>query len=250
MSVSLEVRVLATPQELFQAAAKMFVSKANAAVERQGRFTVALSGGSTPKGLYTLLATDFQSSIPWERIFFFWGDERHVPPGHPDSNYRMAYTALLSKVPVPPQNVFRIPAEDQNPDAVAEAYEKTLRGFFQLRPGQLPRFDLLLLGMGPDGHTASLFPGTRALEERARLVAPNWVEKFKAYRITLTLPALNHSACIVFLVSGEDKATTLRSVLEGNSSAEQLPASMVRPTDGRLLWLLDRTAAGGLKLVP
>src|SRR5579863_9825227 len=163
---------------------------ANEAVAARGRFTIALSGGSTPKSLFNLLATNARTTLPWDRMFFFWGDERHVPPTDPDSNYKMADQTMLSKIPVAAGNVFRMAAE--NPDAAdaAEAYEKTLQDFFALPPGQFPRFDLILLGMGPDGHTASLFPGTAGLQEKSRLVIANWVEKFKTSRITLTLPVL------------------------------------------------------------
>jgi len=224
------------------------VRAANEAVAQRGRFTIALSGGSTPKNLHTLLATNARNSLPWDRTFFFWGDERHVPPTDPDSNYRMAEETLLSKIPVAAANVFRIPAENPDAAAAAEAYEQTLRKFFALQPGQFPRFDLILLGMGPDGHTASLFPGSAALQEKSRLVVANWVEKFKTNRITLTLPVLNAAYCVAFLVSGTEKAAALRAVLEGDAPGEQYPSKLVRPTDGKLIWLVDRAAASGLKL--
>ena len=147
------------------------------AVRANGRFTVALSGGSTPKTLYSLLAT--KPDIPWDKIYFFWGDERHVPPDHPESNYRMANEALLSKVPVRAENIFRIHAEEKDAAAAALQYEQTLKDFFHLSPGEFPRFDLILLGMGPDGHTASLFPGTAALNETQRLVVANWVREIQ-----------------------------------------------------------------------
>ena len=244
MAPQREIRILDNWEDLFQAAAVEFAARASEAVRTRGRFTIALSGGSTPKGLYTLLGNDVVPSIPWGRICFFWGDERHVPPDHPDSNYRMAYEAMLVKVPVSLQNVFRIHAELKDADAVAVAYEQDLKAFFNLRPGEFPRFDLTLLGLGPDGHTASLFPGTTALHEKERLFVANWVDKFKAYRFTLTLPVLNQSACVMFLVSGQEKSEILREVLE-NPSAD-LPAQKVRPADGRLLWLVDRAAAGAL----
>jgi 6-phosphogluconolactonase len=246
LSSAAEIRVLTTPQELFAAAAEEVVRLANQAVAEHGRFTIALSGGSTPKSLYNLLATNARTTLPWDRMFFFWSDERHVPPTSPESNYRMAHEAMLSKVAVPPANVFRIPSE--NPDAVAAAkeYEAAIEKFFQLHPGQYPRFDLILLGMGPDGHTASLFPGTDGLQEKSRLVIANWVEKLKTHRLTFTLPLLNAARCVAFLVSGTDKATALRSVLEENMAGEQYPAKLVQPTDGKLIWFLDRGAASGL----
>ena len=250
MSSSPEIRTLTTPQELFAAAAEEVVRVAQEAVGQRGRFTIALSGGSTPRSLHTLLATNARTSLPWDRAFFFWGDERHVPPTDPDSNYRMAEETLLSKIPVAAANVFRIPAENPDAAAAAAAYEQTLRKFFALQPGQFPRFDLILLGMGPDGHAASLFPGSAALQEKSRLVVANWVEKFKTSRITLTLPVLNAAYCVAFLVSGTDKAAALQAVLEGDAPGEQYPSKLVRPSDGKLIWYVDRAAASGLKLTP
>lgn len=247
MSASRQIRTLTTPQELFSAAAEEVVRTANDAVKQRGRFTIALAGGSTPKSLYNLLATNARVDLPWDRMFFFFGDERHVPPTDPDSNYRMADESMLSKIPVAAANVFRIPAENPDAEAVAEAYEVTLKKFFALQPGQLPRFDLILLGMGPDGHTASLFPGTAALQEKRRLVVANWVEKLKTHRITLTLPVLNAAHCVTFLVSGTDKATVLRTVLEEDAPADQYPSKLVRLNDGNLIWLIDRAAASQLK---
>jgi 6-phosphogluconolactonase len=237
-----EIRISKTAQELFAAAATEFAAQAAAAVRTNGRFTVALSGGSTPKSLYARLAAT--PGIPWDKICFFWGDERHVPPDSPESNYRMAHEAMLAKVPVRPENVFRIRGEEKDAAAAALQYEKVLQDFFHLSPGQLPRFDLILLGVGPDGHTASLFPGTTALTEQHRLVVANWVEKFKTFRITFTFPVLNAAACVLFLSSGKDKATTLREVLENPSA--NLPSQGVRPTHGRLIWFVDEGAAGAL----
>ncbi|HEV2730412.1 MAG TPA: 6-phosphogluconolactonase [Terriglobales bacterium] len=235
-----EIRILHTPQDLFQAAASEFTALTAAAIGDQGKFTVALSGGSTPKFLYSVLA---KAALPWERIFFFWGDERHVPPDHPESNYRMANEALLSKIPVPPENILRIHGE-KDAEVAARDYEETIKSFFQLRSGEFPRFDLILLGLGPDGHTASLFPGTAALGETKRLVVANWVERLKTHRITFTYPVLNHAACVMFLVSGGDKAEMVRTVLEDRNA--NLPSQKVQPVNGKLLWLLDRAAAGKL----
>jgi 6-phosphogluconolactonase len=248
MSSPFEIRKLTTPQDLFQAAAEEIVRAANAAVAQRGRFTIALSGGSTPKNLYTLLATNARASLPWPQMFFFWGDERHVPPQHPDSNYGMAEDTMLSKVPALPGNVFPVPAENPDADAAAAAYQETLREFFALKPGQFPRFDLILLGLGPDGHTASLFPETAALQEKSRLVVANWVEKMKTTRITFTLPVLNAAQCVAFLVSGGDKAAVLHEVLEGSAPGEKYPSKLVRPTDGKLIWFVDRAAASELSV--
>jgi 6-phosphogluconolactonase len=241
-----EIRVLTTPQELFEAAAEEVVHAATEAVAQRGRFTIALPGGSTPKSLFNLLATNARTVLPWDRTFFFWGDERHVPPTDPDSNYRMAEETMLSKIPVAAGNVFRIPAENPDAAAAAEAYEQSLRKFFQLGPGEVPIFDLILLGMGPDGHTASLFPGSAGLQEKSRLVIANWVDKLKTSRLTLTLPVLNAARCVTFLVSGTDKAAMLKTVLEEDAPAEQYPSKLIRPNNGKLIWLVDRAAASAL----
>ena len=246
MSSSAEIRILTTPQELFAAAGEEVVRAADEAVNARGKFTLALSGGSTPKALYNLLATNARTALPWDRIYFFWGDERHVPPTDPDSNYRMVNEAMLSKVPVAPANVFRMEAENPDASAAAAAYEQTLRKFFQLDANGVPRFDLILLGMGPDGHTASLFPGTEGLKEKSRLVIANWVEKLKTHRLSFALPVLNAGRCVAFLVSGTDKAPALKAVLEGNDPGEQYPAKLVQPKDGKLIWFLDRAAASSL----
>ena len=245
----MEIRALTTPQELSAAAAEEVVRTANQAVAQRGRFTIALAGGSTPKSLYNLLATNARTTLPWDKMFFFWGDERHVPPSDPDSNYRMADEAMLSKIPVAPSNIFRIEAENPDAAAVADSYEKTLRKFFQLDSSGVPQFDLILLGMGPDGHTASLFPGTDGLQEKSRLVVANWVEKMKTHRITVTLAVLNAARCVTFLVSGTDKAAALKAVLEEDVPAEQYPAKLVKPSDGKLIWLIDRAAASQLTSV-
>jgi 6-phosphogluconolactonase len=246
VSTTVEVRRLATPQDLFQTAADAVLHMADEAISKRGRFTIALSGGSTPKSLYALIAANAAASVPWEKVFFFWGDERHVGPKDPESNYRMAEESLLSKVSVPAGNVFRVPAENPDAGAAANAYEQTLRNFFETAPGQFPRFDVILLGMGPDGHTASLFPETAALQEKSRLFVANWVEKLHTHRLTLTLPVLNQAHLVAFLVSGTDKAAALHEVLEGKAAGEKYPSKLVRPVDGQLIWFLDRASASGL----
>jgi 6-phosphogluconolactonase len=242
-----EIRILTDTEEIIQAAAVEFVHQTIETVQAKGLFTVALSGGSTPKGLYSLLASDgkpgFRLQVPWNKIHFFWGDERHVPPDHPDSNYRMAYEAMLSKVTVPPENVHRIKSENPDAGKAAEDYERELHEFFRLEAGHLPRFDMVLLGMGADGHTASLFPGTKVIHEKKRLVIAPWVEKLNTYRITLTPPVLNNAARVIFLISGEEKAETLRTVLQGSYQPERFPAQIIRPANGKLLWLIDQSAA-------
>jgi 6-phosphogluconolactonase len=239
-----ELRVVPDAPSLFHAAAAEFASAAAASIETKGSFSVALSGGSTPRGMFALLAGDgFRGQVRWDRVSFFWGDERHVRPDHADSNFRMAREALLSHLTLRDDQVFRIHGE--NPDAAAAAYEYegTVRQYFGLADGQFPRFDLVLLGMGPDGHTASLFPGTKALLDQTRVVIANWVGKFNTHRITLTAPAINTAARVLFLISGEDKAPALKAVLEGPLEPSQLPAQLIQPIDGSLVWLCDRTAA-------
>jgi 6-phosphogluconolactonase len=248
MPVNPEIKIFSDPTQVAREAALEFTRLATTAVREQGRGAVALAGGSTPRSMYSLLADDqsLRLKVPWDKLHFFWGDERHVPPDHKDSNYHMAYEAMLSKVPVPSVNIHRIGSEDPDALKAADAYEQELRRFFQLEPGQLPRFDLVLLGMGPDGHTASLFPGTTALNERQRLVAATWVEKFNTNRITLTLPLLNNAANVIFLVCGAEKIEVLRTVLKSKAEP-QYPAQLIRPGDGRLLWMLDESAAQALR---
>jgi len=235
------IQILPTPSDLFRAAAEEFVRVGKAAIAARGRFAVALSGGSTPKSLYSLLAAQ-HAAFDWNHTFLFFGDERHVPPDHPDSNYRMVNEALLTKISIPTANVFRVKAE--NPDAAAAAleYENELRRFFALQSGEFPRFDLILLGIGPDGHTASLFPGSEGLKEQSRLVIANWVAKFGTYRLSFTFPVLNHSAQIMFLASGPDKADMVHLVLEGKHTPPY-PSQQVQPINGTLLWMLDEAAA-------
>lgn len=243
--MNLNIRIVANAEELSLVAAGEFIRHAIEATQTKGSFTVALSGGSTPKSLYALLANDasFRAAVPWDKVHFFWGDERHVPPDHANSNYRMAREAMLAKVPIPLANVHRIQAENPDASQAAAAYEQTLQQCFRVRDGQVPRFDLVLLGMGPDGHTASLFPGTAALREHKRLVTANWVEKFDSYRITLTASVLNNATCVIFLVSGGEKAEMLKTVLHGKRQPERFPAQLIQPTHGTLLWLVDRPAA-------
>jgi 6-phosphogluconolactonase len=238
-----EVRVLDNANAVAHAAAGEFYRRAEAAVAERGRFAVVLSGGSTPRLLFRELASATSGEHQWDQVHLFWGDERTVPPDHPESNFGMAQLELLSRVPVPACNIHRMRGEDPNPAAAAVTYETELRRFFDLRAGQLPRFDLVFLGMGADGHTASLFPDSEALTEPERLVVAPWVARIKTRRLTLTARALNHAACVVFLVSGEDKAAILQRVLEGPSHPLKLPSQLVAPGDGELVWLVDTAAA-------
>ena len=238
------IEVLATAPDVFHAAAEEFVRLARTAIGAQGRFTVALSGGSTPKALYSLLASNY-TNFAWDRVFLFFGDERHVPPTDPDSNYRMVNESLLSKIAIPATNVYRMKAENSDADAAAADYEKQLKGFFELEAGNFPRFDLILLGLGPDGHTASLFPDSEGLKEQSRLVIANWVEKFKTFRISFTFPVLNNAREVMFMAAGADKADIVHQVLEGKNATE-FPSQQVQPSDRKLIWMLDEAAAAKL----
>jgi 6-phosphogluconolactonase len=242
-----EIRIADDVDGASRAAAEEFVALAREAIDARGRFTVALAGGSTPRHLYRLLADDpgLRSRIAWPKIDVFWGDERHVAPDHDDSNYRMAQNALLAHVPVPLSHIHRIHSENPSAAVAADEYAEELRTAFG-GGGTVPRFDLILLGLGADGHTASLFPGTDALAEGTRLVVANWVEKFHTHRITMTLPLLNAAACVVFLVSGPDKASVVRAILGDPPPERPYPAQLVRPRDGRLIWMFDRAAARDL----
>lgn len=242
-----EIQVFTNPETLTQAAADEFVRQAERAIQARGRFTIALSGGSTPKSLYALLATQpWRKRIPWNQIHFFWGDERHVPPSDPSSNFQMTQERLLFQVPIPQQNVHRIKAENPDAKAAAAEYEQDLRQFFQLGENQFPRFDLVLLGMGSNGHTASLFPGTDAVREQSRLVVASWIEELNSDRITLTPPVFNNAACVIFFVAGAEKATMLKTVLEGQYQPNLLPVQIIRPTQGKVVWMVDRAAASSL----
>lgn len=234
--------------QLTRRAAEVFVGASEQALANRGRFTVVLSGGSTPRSLYALLAEEarYRDRVSWRATHFFWGDERSVPPDHPDSNFRMASSAMLSKLDLRPENIHRIRGELPASEA-AQDYEDRLRRFFALGEGQVPNFDLVLLGMGADGHTASLFPGSDAVRERKRLVLAPWIPKLASFRITLTPPALNGAELVAFLVAGADKAVALQAALEGDADPDRLPARAIQPTRGSLTWLVDRAAASLLR---
>ncbi|HEX7539062.1 MAG TPA: 6-phosphogluconolactonase [Syntrophales bacterium] len=241
------IEIFPSSADMTRAAANLFAARAAEAVSAQGRFTAALSGGKTPVALYDLLAKDpFASQIPWARVHLFWGDERCVPPDHGDSNYRLVRERLINHVPIPPANVHRMPGE-MDPVEAAARYEEQLREFFAPHGGGFPVFDLILLGLGEDGHTASLFPGTRALRESARWVLGHYVGPRKGWRITLTPPTINAARLVVFIAAGTEKALVLRDILEGPFRPDTLPAQMVRPAGGDLKWMLDREAAAQLK---
>lgn len=238
----LTVRVVESVDDLARAGAAEFLECARDAEQARGRFVVALSGGSTPRRLYKFLAREpFRRQIPWASVEFFWGDERTVPPDHPDleSNFRMAKEVLLAPLGISPERIHRIEAERPDRDAAARAYETELARVL----GEPPRLDLILLGLGADGHTASIFPQTLAVRERVRWVVAHHVPALGADRITLTPPIINRAACVVFLVAGAEKATAVARVLHGPREPDLLPAQLIAPEHGRLLWLLEREAA-------
>jgi 6-phosphogluconolactonase len=234
------VQVYENPEELAEAAAREFAARAAEAIEDHGRFAVVLAGGSTPKATYEILARDYGDRVDWGKVHVFFGDERSVPPDHEDSNYKMAREALLGHVPV--GSVHRMQGE-LPPDEAAEAYEQELRDFFG--PEELPQFDLILLGTGGDGHTASLFPETSALEVHDRRVVANPVLKLETTRVTLTVPVINAARAVYFLVAGEGKAEPVAEILEGNPDPREYPASLIQPHAGPV-WMLDRAAASEL----
>jgi 6-phosphogluconolactonase len=242
-------QVYSDADALAKAGAVELLRLAQESVSERGIFTLALAGGSTPRKLYTLLATDPEfRAFPWHETHLFFGDERHVPPSHLDSNYLMVSNTLLSSGLVPAANVHRVRAEMQDANAGALDYDVEVHSFFTpgMRTDSLPRFDVILLGMGPDGHTASLFPGSKALEEKERWVVANWVEKFNSARITFTFPVINAASNILLLIAGADKADMLHEVLVSNRDVEKYPVQKVKPVNGAKVWMLDRAAAAKL----
>jgi len=242
--VTVDIRVHGSAEELAEAVAGLFASVAMEDAGSKGSFIAALSGGSTPVAAYRVLALErYASTLPWDSTHIFWGDERCVAPEHPDSNFGAAKGALLSKVPIPETNIHRIKGE-LPPEEAAAAYEAELMDVFErfgrVRGG-MPRFDLVLLGLGTDGHTLSIFPGSPAMEESERLIKESYVESLDSWRLTMTMPVVNNARRAVFVVSGRQKADVLARVLSGDSP--ELPASLVSPTDGTLTWMVDADAA-------
>lgn len=240
------VRVLRDMESLSRGAADRFLALSRESISAGGRLTVALSGGSTPQGLYSLLGSDpYQASVDWRRMYVFWADERAVPRDHPDSNFKLAFDTFLSRVPIPEANLLRIRGED-GPEKAAREYEEALRNFFGQH--RTPVFDLIILGIGEDGHTASLFPGSSALAETARLVLPVYPDRPKTSRVTLTLPVLNNASHILFLVSGRAKADIVAEVLGDGKAKARYPAGLVKPSHGSIEWFVDKDAAAKLSL--
>jgi 6-phosphogluconolactonase len=243
-----EIRQFAGLEELSEAAAGEFCRTAGQAIVERRRCAVVLTGGSTPHRLYELLTTDrYRDRVGWDRVEFFWGDERAVPPDHHDSNYRMARDLLLEPLTVPTAHIHRIEGEQHDLDAAAMAYEREIARVFDVSPGgPSPAFDLVLLGMGADGHTASLFPGTNVSGDTMRWVVSQYVPAIAAKRVTMTPRILNAARHVLFLVAGAEKAEALTLVLEGVRDPQRLPAQMIEPASGVLMWFVDRAAAARL----
>ncbi|RMD80510.1 MAG: 6-phosphogluconolactonase [Gammaproteobacteria bacterium] len=240
-----DLRIHPDPEALARAVAERWIQLAEEAVRARGRFHVALAGGSTPRRLYALLAQPpYRDRVPWQQVHVFFGDERCVPPDHPDSNYRMAREALLDHVPIPPGQVHRIEGEAEDPAEAATRYARLLTAELPLSAQGVVQFDLILLGMGADGHTASLFPGTPILRERARLVEAVYVERLGSWRISITLPVIEHAHHVLFMVTGKEKAATVREVFT-NRRTPPYPVQLIHPR-GELEWHLDQAAASEL----
>jgi 6-phosphogluconolactonase len=235
------VRVFQNLEALSRAAAELFTALAKQCIAAQGRFAVALSGGATPRGMYTLLgSTPYRENVEWEHVHVFWADERCVPGDHPESNFKLAVDAFLSRVAMPRENIHRIKGEE-GPGRAAQDYEQELRSFFG--PALFPVFDLIILGAGEDGHTASLFPGSASLHERTRLALPVSLEPPKLNRVTLTPPVLNNAAEVLFLASGRAKAGVVHAIVEKGNPVSY-PAGLVQTVHGRVTWFIDKQAAG------
>jgi 6-phosphogluconolactonase len=250
-----QVDVFADANKLTRGAAERFVVLAAKAIEDQGVFSVALSGGSTPKSLYQLMAADplIRSKVQWSKVHMFFGDERHVPPDHAESNFRMANEAMLQSLACEQLHVHRVLAELPNAADAAAQYEEDLKEFFEPRgllEGGFPRFDLIFLGMGPDGHTASLFPNSSGLDEKTGWIVANWVEKFHTDRITMTFPVLNSAAEVIVFVVGPEKASLLAEVLDAGATRTKYPVQEVKPRNGLKRWMLDAAAASAIATEP
>ena len=243
--VEVSVRVCPTVDEVTRSAAELFSASVGEAVRARGQARVAISGGSTPKAVFTLLAREYMDKIAWGHVQLFWVDERCVPPSNAESNFGMTKAAMLDKVPLPAANVHRMEGE-LDPEEAAARYEAEIRNTLRLEGAETPAFDLILLGLGPDGHTASLFPHTEGLQEMARICLANHVPQKDTWRLTLTWPVITQGREVVFLIEGQGKAGVLKTVFTGAYDPEQYPAQLIRPANGRLTLLLDQAAAAQL----
>jgi len=247
MPSKLQIEYIVEPDgsALARRAAEQLVDIAEEAVAKRGRARIAISGGSTPKAAFQLLADPgqpFLKRMPWEKLDLYWVDERTVPPDHPESNYRMTREAMLDRVPLKPEQIHRMEGE-LDPDVAASRYESLLRNTFRLEGAETPRFDLVQLGMGDDGHTASLFPHTEALHEMGRLVTANQVPQKDTWRVTLTWPVINQGSSVFFLIGGKNKAELVKEVFTGQRDPERLPSQLIWPASGILTLILDKDAA-------
>ncbi len=237
----MEIQVFPTLEELSHKAAAIFVDMSKKSIASKEKFSVAVSGGSTPRRFYSLLSSDpYRKRVSWHHVYFFWVDERCVPRDHEDSNFRVVFKTLLSKLSIPEDNINRIKGE-AGPEKGAREYEEIIRKFFG--KAGLPAFDLIILGIGEDGHIASIFPGSKALKKTAKLVVPVYTEKTQKHRITLTLPVLNNGSRIIILAAGSSKAGILHEILCKSDRMKQYPAGLIQPLRGSILWLVDEEAA-------
>ncbi|MBX3244826.1 MAG: 6-phosphogluconolactonase [Acidobacteria bacterium] len=239
-----DIRIFPDRKAMTAAAAEYFIQIAAKAIEESGRSSVALAGGSTPKALYEMLAGDeYRERIDWQKMLFVIGDERNVPPDDERSNYGMAERSLLRPLSISDKNIVKWKTANGEPEQIAERFENEIKDAFSLKHGELPRFDIAMLGMGADGHTASLFPGTKALTESERIAVENDVPQLGEVRFTLTFPVINNARNVMFLVAGADKAEAVKSVIEDTENGVDLPAGSVRPSNGTVTWFLDEAAA-------
>jgi 6-phosphogluconolactonase len=246
--VHLQLEISSTAAQVAHAAARMFTDKAAEAAQLRGQARIAISGGSTPKNVFALLADPSQpyfAAVPWDRLQLFWVDERCVPPADPDSNYGVTKAAMLDKVPLPAASIHRMEGE-LDPEEAASRYESEIRNAFRLEGAETPTFDLILLGLGPDGHTASLFPHTAGLDEMARICIANHVPQKDTWRLTLTWPVITQGRSVAFLIEGSEKAEMVATVFTGAYDPETYPAQLIRPASGSLTLLLDKAAAARL----
>lgn len=239
-SIGPEVRIFDTLDKLAEKLSENLASLITGSISEHGRFNLVLSGGETPKAIYKNISANYSDALPWDKVLFYFGDERYVPHTDTSSSYRMARESLLDMLPVSSENVFPMPTKFRRPQDAADDYERTLRSKFR---GPWPRFDLVLLGLGADGHTASLFPGSDALHEKEKWVSVALAPDEPKTRLTLTLPAINHAANIFFIVTGEKKSPALRDAFSKDVDIDSCPAAAVRPHDGSLIWWLDKSAA-------
>jgi len=239
--------ISADKTDLFESTAKLIAEASREAIARSGRFAFVLTGGSTPKGLYELLATEaWRDRIAWANVHLFWGDERFVPATDAQSNYGMAKKALIDRLELPAANIHRVVTENTTPESCANSYEQEIRKFFETSSARFPSFDFVLNGMGSNRHVLSLFPGRPTIRESSRLVVSDFIPEVKMDRITMTAPLVNAARQVVFLVAGEDKAEAVRDVLFGQRNVDEKPAQLIQPDYGELSWMLDAAAASHL----